>query len=605
MAYVPKSKRNVIRDPEKAKLFNNLTNNKNIDDIQALANLNNGLADEVSELQSDVSTLESDVNSLESDVVSLTNQVNSIVSLTDGDKGDITVSGNGTNWQIDNSVITDANVVNVTAPKIIQDVNHLFVTNTEKGVWNGKQDALVSGTNIKTVNGNTLLGSGDLTISASSSITVGTTPIASGTVGRILFQGAGNVVQQSQQFTFEEASSAGIFRVRQLGNIIYDLDARTAAIFNKPIDVTGNSIFRIATAGAGNVQFRDAVTSTSNAQILTTSTGVLMDFNAAGVRRVRIDSRAGEPTLQVRAAGALSTDIAFRVRNSADTANILTVNGDNFVGINTDSPRVIAGFSSVGLSIKNGATELFSTFQSGGVILGAGAIATNFNLNIITGVAIGLNAYSWQSSVSIGQNTSASSTTTVAIGNNTSAGGSAGSNIVSIGNNVNAATISGGGTKNVCIGSNLIAGRDNYEQIIIGADLGNRASSAGSLNVNRNIYIGGHLDNAVNNRTGVISLGFGVSSSSKINPNIDNSFSLYFSDNNRSFFVNKNTNVVLKSLGTLTAGTDFEAAATNTITIHNGTAPITTIANAGQLYVEGGALKYRGSSGTITTIAPA
>jgi hypothetical protein len=288
--------------------------------------------------------------------------------------------------------------------------------------------------------------------------------------------------------------------------------------------------------------------------------------------------------LDVRAQGALSTDVAFRVRNSADTANILTVIGSNFVGINTDSPRVVAGSSSVGLSIKNGATELFSTFQNGGVMLGAGAIATNFNLNAITGVAIGLNAYSWQSSVSIGQNVSASSTTTVAIGNNTSAGGSSGSNIVSIGNNVNAATISGGGAKNVCIGSNLIAGRDNYEQIIIGADLGNRASSAGSLNVNRNIYIGGNLDNAVNSRTGVISLGFGVSSASKINQNIDNSFSLYFSDNNRSFFVNKNTNIVMKSLGALIAGTDFDSSATNTFTVYNGTTPSINTADSFQQY---------------------
>jgi hypothetical protein len=95
MAYVPKSKRNVIRDPEKAKLFNNLTNNKNIEDIQALANLNNGLADEVSELQSDVISLENDLN--------------------------------------------------------------------------GKQDLLVSGVNIKTINSTSLLGSGDITISSSSS----------------------------------------------------------------------------------------------------------------------------------------------------------------------------------------------------------------------------------------------------------------------------------------------------------------------------------------------------------------------------------------------------------------------------------------------------
>lgn len=42
---------------------------------------------------------------------------------------------------------------------------------------NGKQDALVSGTNIKTVNGNSLLGSGDLTIQSGTNITTVTVPI--------------------------------------------------------------------------------------------------------------------------------------------------------------------------------------------------------------------------------------------------------------------------------------------------------------------------------------------------------------------------------------------------------------------------------------------
>jgi hypothetical protein len=41
----------------------------------------------------------------------------------------------------------------------------------------------------------------------------------------------------------------------------------------------------------------------------------------------------------------------------------------------------------------------------------------------------------------------------------------------------------------------------------------------------------------------------------------------------------------------------------NVMAIHNGTAPTANLATAGQLYVEGGALKYRGSSGTVTVIA--
>jgi hypothetical protein len=51
--------------------------------------------------------------------------------------------------------------------------------------------------------------------------------------------------------------------------------------------------------------------------------------------------------------------------------------------------------------------------------------------------------------------------------------------------------------------------------------------------------------------------------------------------------------------------TSFGTSAAKVIGIANGTAPTTSPANMGQLYVENGALKYRGSSGTVTTIANA
>ena len=41
-----------------------------------------------------------------------------------------------------------------------------FVTTSEKTTWSGKQDALVSGTNIKTINNTSLLGSGDIEVGA-------------------------------------------------------------------------------------------------------------------------------------------------------------------------------------------------------------------------------------------------------------------------------------------------------------------------------------------------------------------------------------------------------------------------------------------------------
>jgi hypothetical protein len=116
--------------------------------------------------------------------------------------------------------------------------------------FNSKQDALVSGTNIKTVNGNSLLGSGNLTISGGG-LTVGTTAIASGTDGRVLFQDAG-VLQQDASFFWDNT--------------------------NKRLGV-----------------------------------------GATPATNVRLD---------VRAQGALSTDIAFRVRNSANSVNLHELRGD-------------------------------------------------------------------------------------------------------------------------------------------------------------------------------------------------------------------------------------------------------------------------------------
>lgn len=49
----------------------------------------------------------------------------------------------------------------------------------------------------------------------------------------------------------------------------------------------------------------------------------------------------------------------------------------------------------------------------------------------------------------------------------------------------------------------------------------------------------------------------------------------------------------------------FGTSAAKVIAIGNGTAPTTSPAGMGQLYVENGALKYRGSSGTVTTLGAA
>ena len=158
------------------------------------------------------------------------------------------------------------------------DMADLFDQAVNQGK-SGKQDTLVSGTNIKTINGSSVLGSGDLTISTSASwgsitgtlssqtdlntalsgkastgaitgtgitmstarilgrstagtgaieeitvgtgltlsagtlsasgsgLTIGTTAIASGTVGRVLFEGTGNVLQESANLFWDNTNS--------------------------------------------------------------------------------------------------------------------------------------------------------------------------------------------------------------------------------------------------------------------------------------------------------------------------------------------------------------------------------------------------------------
>jgi hypothetical protein len=171
----------------------------------------------------------------------------------------------------------------------------------------GIQPTLTSGTNIKTINSTSLLGSGDIVIGGGG-LTVGTTAIASGTIGGILFQNGSNLLAQDAALFWDNTN-------KRLG-----------------VGATPDTATR----------------------------------------------------LDVRAQGALSTDIAFRVRNSANTLNIFQVNGDASGGFNIDGKNIKFGTGSYIQTGSSNATTLFVGF-------GLYNCALSNNLNGSNQIAYGFN----------------------------------------------------------------------------------------------------------------------------------------------------------------------------------------------------------------------
>jgi hypothetical protein len=192
-----------------------------------------------------------------------------------------------------------------------------------------------------------------INIAPSSDLTVGTTAVTSGTDTRVFFQ-AGGVVQQDANFTFDNTlkrltlkavgtavtdipfavqNSAGtgvLFQATGDGKHSFNMSPNTN--FALSIDQTsqnggiavyssGQTIFNVAKI-AGSVGYM-GVLNNGNYSFFTGNSSYFNHSLVVGGNSLSPGAR-----LDVRAQGALSTDIAFRVRNSADTADLISFRGD-------------------------------------------------------------------------------------------------------------------------------------------------------------------------------------------------------------------------------------------------------------------------------------
>lgn len=265
--------------------------------------------------------------------------------------------------------------------------------------------------------------------------------------------------------------------------------------------------------------------------------------------------------LTLRASGGTISDIPFVVQNSAGTGNLGYINGigDVAFGITT----ITTGSGGEGQVVAIGAgAQVWSGFTGYPIAIGKNTAASGGSIAIGNGAVAASGTQSTVNNISIGTGATTLSTA---------------SDCIAIGR----ATVTGQTPSTIAIGAGI-----NF-----GGYTGRYAIALGTY------FNGGNFIE------GTYAIGSGVSDASRASLDIADSFSIYFRNNNRSFFVNKNTNIVLRSVSALTSGTHFDANATNTFTIHNGTAPATNIANAQQLYAESGALRCRDGNGDITNLA--
>ena len=370
--------------------------------------------------------------------------------------------------------------------------------------------------------------------------------------------------------------------------VAYELEANTNAFTDAEKTLLGNQ------SGTNTGDQTDVTGNSGTTDALNSATTVVDVSAATAPTTGQILTATSSTAATWQTPGAASGDVVGPA-SSTDTAIALF---DGTTGkLLKDSPLYVDAFGRVSNNnLQAGSTHY--GFDAGinddlttNNNTSFGFEANKLGVNLIGNTAVGYRALSTNTfgsnNVAVGSNALGSAAGNfqgnIAIGTNVLTGCNGGDYNTIIG--VFAGSATTGGNRNVAMGYNSHQSSTGNDNIAIGYNCHN----GGGIRSDNFIFGSGTANNLSTGSRNFI-MGNGISAPANNTNDYMNMFDFLYGD-----FANTNL-----GLGT----TDY-ASGVNVIAVADGTAPSGTPTGGGVLYVEAGALKFKGSSGTVTTIAVA
>jgi hypothetical protein len=367
-----------------------------------------------------------------------------------------------------------ANLASTDLLEISQLVSGSYVTKSITGaeIVAGATTGFVPTSRTLTINGVTQDLSANRTFTISTGITIGTTAITSGTVGRVLFEGTGNVVQESANLFFDATNNRLGINTSTPTNPLSVYRSGSTNFFNFEPSATGTAPF-ISAFFAGGFELRlnlsintpiGAYTIAQGAtffnQSITSNAGLLAGSIGATNGLIAVSGN----NANVHIASNTSSILSFRENGVADRGILGYQNGTSYMQIRVNGATSYATGTMSTAFFSTGNVGINTTTDAGFKLDVNGTARVSGELTV-NGVSIGLGGGANTLNTILGATALSSNTTgtgNTAIGNQAIKDNISGINNTAVGLNALRFTKGSGNTGiGAAAGFNLISNSDN------------------------------------------------------------------------------------------------------------------------------------------------